>query len=443
MRLLYQEKVSRKLARAGPTAFSVYCIVAAFGTYFCMYAFRKPFTAGTFDQTVGWGLGFKTVLIASQVAGYTLSKFIGIKVVSELPSRYRAISILALIGIAELALFLFAITPPPWNFIWLFVNGLPLGMVFGLVLGFLEGRQVTEALAAGLCASFIIASGVVKSVGRSLIQDWGVSEFDMPFVTGLLFVAPLLVAVWMLAQIPAPSAEDVARRTRRAPMFHGQRKAFFRKHAVGLIGLVCVYVLLTIGRSIRDDFAVEIWQDLGVDDEPAVFARSEFWVMIGVVVVNGLAILIADNRRAFLVSLGLLCAGFSLVLLAVYGHTTRYLSPMPFMIALGLGMYIPYVAFHTTIFERMIASFRETATVGYLMYVADAVGYLGYVAVMFFRNTVSGDVDFLKLLIWISIVIAVFCTTISLLLAGYYYRTIPRPSGSADQTGGMSKRETA
>ena len=36
--------------------------------------------------------------------------------------------------------------------VWLFVNGLPLGMVFGLVIGFLEGRKVTEALSAGpLC----------------------------------------------------------------------------------------------------------------------------------------------------------------------------------------------------------------------------------------------------------------------------------------------------
>ena len=29
---------------------SAWCVVAAFGTYFCMYAFRKPFTAGTYAQ---------------------------------------------------------------------------------------------------------------------------------------------------------------------------------------------------------------------------------------------------------------------------------------------------------------------------------------------------------------------------------------------------------
>jgi Family of unknown function (DUF5690) len=36
-------------------------------------------------------------------------------------------------------------------------------MVFGLILGFLEGRRHTEALTAGLCASFILADGTSKS----------------------------------------------------------------------------------------------------------------------------------------------------------------------------------------------------------------------------------------------------------------------------------------
>ena len=57
----------------------------------------------------------------------------------------------------EVALLLFALVPAPYNFGCLFLNGLPLGMVFGLVLSFLEGRRLTEALAAGLCASFIVA----------------------------------------------------------------------------------------------------------------------------------------------------------------------------------------------------------------------------------------------------------------------------------------------
>ena len=424
--------LSQRLAQAGPTGFSVFCIVAAFGTYFCMYAFRKPFTAGTYDQTVLMGVGYKTVLIGSQVFGYTISKFLGIKFVSEMPARLRAVTILGLIGFAEAALLLFAVTPPPYNFIWLFINGLPLGMVFGLVLAFLEGRQLTEALAAGLCASFIMASGFVKSVGRTLIEDWQVSEYWMPFATGMVFVVPLVVSVWLLAHIPPPTEEDIAQRSKRETMDANARWSFFKRHAVGLTGLLAIYVLLTIGRSIRDDFAVEIWQDLGVSDEPDVFAISEFWVMLGVVVINGLVMLIMDNRKAFMASIGLLCLGFAIVLATILLQTGNRLSPMAFMIMLGLGMYIPYVAFHTTVFERMIAAFRETGTIGYLMYLADAIGYLAYVGIMVFRNLVSGEVDFLKLLIWVSLAIAIVSTVLAVFLGAHFFRSFPHSQRSPE-----------
>lgn len=420
-----QTSVTRRLEKAGPTTFSIYCIVAAFGTYFCMYGFRKPFTAATYEDTIWLGIGFKTILVASQVSGYTLSKFIGIKIVSEMPPRYRAASILGLIAIAEIALLFFAMTPTPWNFVWLFVNGLPLGMVFGLVLGFLEGRRMTEFLSAGLCASFILSSGFVKSVGRSLMETYHVDTYWMPFTTGLVFIVPLVFFVWLLSQIPPPSAEDERLRTKRQPMNREQRRAFFRRHAIALIGLLWIYVLLTIVRSLRDDFAVEIWQGLGVENEPDVFARSEFWVMLGVIVFNGLAISMKDNRSAFLASIGLLSVGFVIMLGAAWGHLTQSLAPMPFMVLLGLGMYIPYVAFHTTVFERMLAAFRETGTIGYLMYLADAVGYLGYIAVMVFRNTTAIEVDFLNLMVWGSISIALISTVISVLLLWHAKRTVP------------------
>ena len=419
-------RVSEWLSRASPQVFSAYCIVAAFSTYFCMYGFRKPFTAGTFEDVMWLGVGFKTVLVASQVAGYTVSKFIGIKVVSEMPASRRAITILGLIGFAELALLLFALVPTPWNFAMLFLNGLPLGMVFGLVLAFLEGRQVTEALSAGLCASFIISSGIVKSVGRHLILNWNVSEYWMPFATGLLFVVPLLVSVWILQQIPKPSASDIAHRSERNTMTRGDRIAFFRRHWLGLLGLLTIYMLLTVVRSIRDDFAVEIWRDLGYRGKPNVFARSETLVMLGVVVITGAAVWINSNRTAFLTSLGLVAGGFVVIIAVVLGYQQGVLSPFAFMVLSGFGMYVPYVAFHTALFERLIAVFRERGNIGYLMYLADATGYLGYVGVMLFRNFKWVELNFLNLFVHSSLLIASLAFCITLVVTVHYARRLPR-----------------
>src|SRR4051794_28998354 len=151
-----------------PLSLAAWCVVAAFGAYFCTYGFRKPFTAATFDGVAFAHVSLKILFVAAQVVGYTLSKFIGIKFVAEAKPSKRAINLVGLIVFAEVALLLFATLPLPAKAVGLFLNGLALGVVFGLVLGFLEGRQRTEALAAALCASFIVADGVTKSAGAYL-----------------------------------------------------------------------------------------------------------------------------------------------------------------------------------------------------------------------------------------------------------------------------------
>jgi len=79
----------------------------------------------------------------------------------------------------------------------LFINGFPLGMIWGLVFGYLEGRRSTEFMAAVLSISLIFASGFVKTIGRTLMSSIHVNEYYMPFLTGALFVIPLLLFVFL------------------------------------------------------------------------------------------------------------------------------------------------------------------------------------------------------------------------------------------------------
>jgi len=411
--------------RPNSALFCIWTIAAAFCTYFCMYAFRKPFTAGEYTGVTLGGIEYKTVLVVSQVLGYTLSKFIGIKVVSEITPGRRAIAIAALIGIAEVALLLFALIPAPWNSAALFFNGLPLGMVFGLVLSYLEGRRLTEALSAGLCASFILSSGVVKSVGRSLVLDYHIDEYWMPALTGLIFAPPLALSIWMLTRIPPPDATDVEHRTERKPLSRIDRWAFFTKYSVGLSLLLGIYIVLTVLRSVRDDFAVEIWSSLGEATKPEVFAQTETLVMFAVTALNAAAILIARNRTAFLTSLVLVGSGFVLVGLASLLQTIGVLGPFAFMVLSGIGLYVPYVAFHTTVFERLIAATRDKANLGFLMYLADSTGYLGYIAVMLastYGMKRPDMLDFFHTLAYMVAAISIVAVTIALL---WFMRQLP------------------
>ena len=79
---------------------------------------------------------------------------------------------------------------------------------------------------------------------------------------------------------------------------------------------------------------------------------------------------------------------------------------------MGLGLYLPYVAVHTTVFERILAMTRDRGNVGFLMYVADSVGYLGYVVVLLARQFWSANMDFLvwfNTICWITIITSIAC----------------------------------
>lgn len=393
-----------------------------------MYGFRKPFTVAEYDGTMVGSIDFKTIVVSTQVLGYMLSKFVGIKVISEMPPKRRAIALIALILTAETALALFGVMPRPWNATALFFNGLCLGMVFGLVLGFLEGRRLTEALVAGLCTSFILADGVTKSVGSWLLT-MGVSEDWMPFTAGLIFLPPLCLCVTMLTRIPAPNELDIAARSTRETMSPHDRWSLFSRYALGLSILVGIYLLITIIRSIRADFAAELWGDLGQEAVPLTFTRSEILVALGVLFVNGLSIFVRNNRFAFFLSLGVCALGFVILAVALIGQQTQSIGAFQFMVLVGFGLYLPYVAIHTTVFERLLAMTRERGNLGFLMYLADAFGYLGYVIVMFSRNLFVGREDFLDFFTsfcWIALtasLLALFVASIYFANHGRYQAT--------------------
>jgi hypothetical protein len=199
----------------------------------------------------------------------------------------------------------------------------------------------------------------------------------------------------MLTRIPPPDLSDVAYRTERQPMTRQERRDLVFRYWPGLFGLVAAYLLITVARSIRADFAPELWRGLGLDAAPSTFALSETWVALGVLAVNGLSILIASNRKAFFASLAVGLAGAALMIAALTLQPEGRLGPFGFMVMVGLGLYLPYVVMHTTVFERLIAMTRERGNLGFLMYVADSIGYLGYVAVLIGRQFASPSEDFL------------------------------------------------
>jgi hypothetical protein len=172
--------------------------LAAFGVYTCMYALRKPFTACQYENLFIGSYHYKVVLVVVQLLGYMCSKFIGIKFISEQNKFQRAFFLVTFMILAWLALLGFALVPPPYNIAFLFLNGLPLGMIWGLIFSYLEGRKTTELMGAILAITFIFSSGWVKSIGKWVISEHIANDFWMPFVVGGFFMLPLMLCIFIL-----------------------------------------------------------------------------------------------------------------------------------------------------------------------------------------------------------------------------------------------------
>jgi hypothetical protein len=422
--------VKRWLTTAPGWVFASYAVVVSFCLYTCIFALRKTFNVATFEGLKYAGVSYKVWLIIAQMAGYMLSKFAGIKVISELAAHSRAKGILIMVILAVLSWLLFAAVPPPYNIVFLFLNGLPLGMGWGLVFGYLEGRRSTDLLGAGVSVSFIFSAGFAKTVGGTLMQSWGVSEFWMPLAACGVFILPLGLSLWLMNQLPAPSAEDEALRTKRQPMSGADRLRFVSTFGIGLALLVFTYVLLTAYRDFRDNFSAEIWQSLGYGDKPAIFAQIETPVSLIVLVVIGSLMFIRNNRTALVINHLMVFFGMAMIGVSTWCFEAGQIEAPAWMLLVGLGLYFGYVQFNSIFFDRIIAAFRYAGTVGFLIYVADSCGYVGSMAVMLYKEFGQKDLSWLSFFVQGGYMLSLIGCTLILLSLVYFRRKLDRWNGS-------------
>lgn len=414
--------ITQWLSRTNGFWFSFYTAASAFCLYTCIFALRKTFGVATYENMAVGGVDFKVWMVIFQVIGYMLSKFIGIKVVSELGAHARAKGILLMVSIASISWLFFALTPRPYNLIFLFFNGLPLGMVWGMVFGYLEGRKFTEVLGASLSVSFIFSAGFAKTMGGFLMQNWGVSEFWMPFASACLFFPPLLLFLWMLDKIPPPTPEDEILRTKRKPMTGHERIQFTKTFLPGLILLVLTYTLLTAFRDFRDNFSAEIWKSLDYGDKPAIFTATELPVTISVLIVIGSLMVIKNNYTAMMVNHIIVLIGMITVGVSTLCFEQGWISAPVWMVLVGMGLYFGYIQFNSIFFDRLIATFRYVSTVGFLIYLADSVGYLGSVSVLLYKEFGQKSVSWLNFFISGGYIMSVLGSILILLSLAYFRR---------------------
>jgi hypothetical protein len=394
-------KLSRYLTHR-PFALTLFASLTAFFTYMCFYPFRRAYTAATYQDLVVWGVQFKILMITAQVLGFAASKGLGITIVSEMLPQHRSRNLIIMVALSWLAYFFFALTPAPYNLVFIFLASLPLGMVYGTVLGFLEGRKATDLLVAVLTASFILGSGFAKSIGMFVMTNLGITQFWMPFVAGAMMLVPFGVCAWLMGQIPPPTGDDKAHRTERKPMQKADRTAFLREFAFSMTIFVVSYILLTTYREFRDNFTPEIWKLLGSGNNSALFTQTETPIAIAVLLIMAAMRWVQNNYRAFVLVQGLMLLGGILIGVGTLLFQQGVFSPLLWLTSVGFGVYLAYSMCNSLYFERMIATFQKSGTVGFLITFADYYAYLGSIAVLFYKNFFHKNINYLDFFIVLS-----------------------------------------
>jgi hypothetical protein len=201
-----------------------------------------------------------------------------------------------------------------------------------------------------------------------------------------------------------------------------ERGAFLALYWPGIALLTVAYILLTAFRDFRDNFAAEIWTALGYGHESGVFTQSE--LPVAVIALGALAAVMAvrDNLKALMVIHAIVVAGFVVLGASAWAFEAHLISPLAFMIAAGAGLYLAYTPFNAMLFDRLVAFSGRVATAGFLIYVADASGYLGSAALLVWRNFGAVKMDWLRFFILSAYATSLIGAVLSAVAAIYFLR---------------------
>jgi hypothetical protein len=178
-----------------------------------------------------------------------------------------------------------------------------------------------------------------------------------------------------------------------------QRYKFLITFLPGIILFIIAYMLLTTFRDFRDNFSAELWSSVGMKGNTSIYTTSEIMVSLIVLAAMASLMLIKNNQRAFMMNHLIIVIGFVLIGLSNFLFEHGMINPAVWMILVGAGLYMGYIPFNSIFFDRMLATFNYAGTVGFIMYLADAFGYLGSVSVLYIKEFIGLEIAWLQFFI--------------------------------------------
>jgi hypothetical protein len=136
----------------------------------------------------------------------------------------------------------------------------------------------------------------------------------------------------------------------------------------------------------------------------------------------GSLMLIRNNTAALMTNLLLIIVGFLTVAISTYLFEHKQINPSLWMILTGMGLYMGYVPFNSILFDRLLATFKIAGTVGFVIYVADAFGYLGSISVLLIKEFSVIKISWLNFFVRSAYTISIAGSVLMALSMIYFYR---------------------
>ena len=229
----------------------------------------------------------------------------------------------------------------------------------------------------------------------------------MPALVGAVAFPLLCFMGWMMTKFPAPTAADIAARTKRVTLDGRQRWQLFVKFMPLLIMLFGANLLLTVQRDIKEDFIVCI-----IDvSQVSSWAFAHLDSIATLVLLGVFALLSAVGNHLRALCLILIMSAIGMGTIAFLGAEAGSLN-MPvtaWLFLQTLCIDIAYLSFQTIFFERFIACFKVQGNVGFFIITIDFIGYLGTLCLLLFKEFQAPHIDWTSFYNGMSVYIGIAC----------------------------------
>jgi hypothetical protein len=136
---------------------------------------------------------------------------------------------------------------------------------------------------------------------------------------------------------------------------------------------------------------------------------------------------IKNNRTALIINHLMVLAGMILVGVSTFLFQQQLISPLAWMTLVGMGLYFGYIQFNSIFFDRLLAAFKYSGTVAFLINLADSFGYLGSVGVIMYKYFGQSDLGWLNFFMISGYTLSILGTLL-MLMSLFYFKNKLRPA---------------